>query len=176
MTDDRIGTWLRETRLRQVMPGTRKPWSQDYLIEQMAAQGWAPHRPNYSKYENGKAHPEPETLDNFLAFWTARGEPGPDLSPRTVEEPVDPILAEMRRQTAATEANTEMLRQVLEAMTSRLPTPPEDPQVQAAQEAWVEAETQLALRPKETTTPPRRRDRGHSSEARGSASRTGERA
>lgn len=99
--DNPIGQWLRDTRLRQVMPGTRKPWSQDYLLERMQEEvKWAPHRPNYSKYENGKATPEPDTLDKFVAFWTARGEPGPDLSPKAAPEPpVDPVAAAIDRQT-----------------------------------------------------------------------------
>jgi hypothetical protein len=174
--DNPIGQWLRDTRLRQVMPGTRKPWSQDYLLERMQKEvKWAPHRPNYSKYENGKATPEPDTLDKFMAFWTARGEAGPDLSPPVAPEPtVDPIVAATDRQTEAIRENTAMLKAVLDALTSRLPTPPEDPQVQEAREAWAEAEQQLSSRPRGTTTPPRKPSRGRQSEAQGSASRMAE--
>jgi transcriptional regulator with XRE-family HTH domain len=75
---------------------------------------------------------------------------------------------------AAVRENTEMLRQVLEALTNRLPTPPEDPQVQEAQEAWAEAEQQLSSRPKGTNSPRRKPSRGRPSEAQGSASRMAE--
>jgi hypothetical protein len=110
--DNPIGEWLRETRLRQITPGKRKPWSQDYLLERMQEEvGWSSHRPNYSKYETGKSKPEPDTLDKFIAFWTARGEPGPDLSPKRVQEPpADPLAAAIRAQTEAITALVEELR------------------------------------------------------------------
>ena len=105
-----IAEWLRGTRLAQTMPGTRRAWTQDYLLTQMRAEGWAPHRPNYSKYETGHATPEPETLDRFVAFWAARGVPGPDLSePPQATESGDALVAALMAQTAAINALVELL-------------------------------------------------------------------
>ena len=51
----------------------------------------APFRSNYSKYENGKAIPWPDTLAKFERYAAARGKPGPDFTPPVVAPPVDPM-------------------------------------------------------------------------------------
>lgn len=87
-----IPDWLKTSRLSQTMPGERRPWTQDHLLERMQADiGWAPHRPNYSKYESGKATPQPDTLDRFVAFWAIYGIGPPDLNPPAPAPPEDPI-------------------------------------------------------------------------------------
>lgn len=111
MTEAPIAIWLRATRLRQAMP-SGDPWSQDYLLERMTQEiGWAPYRPNYSKYEQGKATPKRETLAKFVAFWAGRGEPGPDLSPKVVEPAADPLVAALTAQTKALADLVDELRQ-----------------------------------------------------------------
>lgn len=85
-----IAEWLRSTRERQHR-ADGEPWSQDdFLAELERASGWHLHRPNYSNYERGKATPKRETLAKLVAFWAARGEPGPDLTPPPAPaEPLD---------------------------------------------------------------------------------------
>lgn len=87
-----IANWLRRARQSQRMPNGRS-WTYNHLFEQMRERiGWAPAHPNYSKYENGKATPQPETLEKFTEFWaTVPGAPGLDLTPEP--EPVDPQIA-----------------------------------------------------------------------------------
>lgn len=88
----RIADWLRETRLRQTHPETGEPWTQDYLLVQMQERiGWAPHRPNYSKYESGKSTPKRDTLKKFTDFWALYDEPPPNL--QAEPEPEQPDLA-----------------------------------------------------------------------------------
>jgi len=110
MTDAPIARWLRDTRERQLREDGL-PWSQDDLIRRMAEEiGWAPHRPNYSKYETGRATPQPDTLAKFVRFWEARGEAGPDLTPATIEPAPDlaaaivALTAELRAAREAREA------------------------------------------------------------------------
>lgn len=93
-----IAEWLRATRERQTR-ADGEPWSQDdFLVELERATGWHLHRPNYSRYETGKAIPKRDTLAKLMAFWEARGEPGPDLTPPPppVAEPSLPaVLSQM---------------------------------------------------------------------------------
>lgn len=110
-----VPDWLKETRLRQRHPETGKPWSQEYLVERVnewAGSDWTLYRSNYVNYESGKQRPESETLRRFVAFWEAHNEPGPDLTPTTTIEPVDPQLALARaieRQAAAIERQNALL-------------------------------------------------------------------
>ena len=122
-----IGDWLRETRERQVRPDGEK-WSQDdFLAELQRATGWHLHRPNYSRYESGRSQPKRDTLARLVGFWAARGEPGPDLSPKVEPAPVDPVAAAIDRQTAILAELVAELRSmraegdgVAEALTSGL--------------------------------------------------------
>lgn len=85
-----IANWLKASRLAQKMidaDGEERPWTIKHLLELMDKEiGWAPASSNYSNYENGKANPRPATLRRFVRFWSGRGQPGPDLSPKA--EPV----------------------------------------------------------------------------------------
>ena len=103
-----VASWLRSNRLRQTRENG-EPWTQDFLLERMAEDlGWAPARPNYSRYESGRATPNRETLGKLIRFWERYGEPTPDLTPPAPPaEPVDPMAAlveqliEEQRQTRA---------------------------------------------------------------------------
>jgi hypothetical protein len=80
VTDRPIADWLLASRLRH-LDDKGDPWTQDRLIREMQSSiGWAPFRPNYSRYETGKSTPNRETLAKFMRFWEGRGEPGPNLS------------------------------------------------------------------------------------------------
>jgi hypothetical protein len=77
-------------------------------LEALASEtGWAPHRPNYSRYESGKSTPQPDTLAKFVAFWQTRGEPGPDLTPP------EPVLSDNDRLIAALAAQTDAIRELV---------------------------------------------------------------
>lgn len=79
-----IAAWLLASREAQ-------QWTQDELLTRMRDEiGWAPHRPNYSKYETGKMTPEPPTLAKFVSFWAGHGTAGPDTTPT----PPEPDLAQ----------------------------------------------------------------------------------
>lgn len=76
-----IANWLRTSRLGQAMPNG-DPWTYSHLFDRMREDiAWAPPHPNYSKYENGKATPNRETLEKLVRFWAARGVDGPDMTP-----------------------------------------------------------------------------------------------
>ena len=76
--------------------------TQDVFLADLKREiGWAPHRQNLSKYENGHAIPEPETLARFMAYATKRGIAGPDFTPR--KAPVYPVVEAINRQTKAIE-------------------------------------------------------------------------
>jgi hypothetical protein len=95
---DPIPDWLRETRLSEKR-ADGKPWTQADLIAAMQAEiGWAPHRPNYSRYENGRSKPE-DTLPRFIEFWARRGKPGPDYTPPKAPVAADPVADAIREQT-----------------------------------------------------------------------------
>jgi hypothetical protein len=133
MNERPIAAWLRTTRLRQ-LDEKGDPWTQDRLLSLMQSEiGWAPHRPNYSKYEQGKATPERETLAKFVTFWAAHGEPGPDLTTREVDD-TDPMVAAIDRQTA-------MLERVLTALTERAI----DPAAVTALQEWAIAQASTRL-------------------------------
>jgi hypothetical protein len=101
IADRPIAQWLRSTRLRQ-LDEKGDPWTQDRLLELMRAEiDWAPHRPNYSKYERGISTPTRETLAKFVAFWEKHGEPGPDLTPPAEPKPPLDISALIEANTAA---------------------------------------------------------------------------
>lgn len=68
-----IGDWLTANRGETTQA--------DFLEDLRRVTGWAPHRPNYSRYENGRSEPEPETLERFVRYWAAKGRPGPDFTP-----------------------------------------------------------------------------------------------
>lgn len=113
---DPVPDWLRETRLSEKR-ADGKPWTQDDLITAMQAEiGWAPHRPNYSRYENGRSKPE-DTLPRFIEFWARRGKPGPDYTPPPpTETPADPLASAL--QALATELKA--MRQERESVEARL--------------------------------------------------------
>jgi transcriptional regulator with XRE-family HTH domain len=67
---------------------------------------------------------------------------------------------------AAIRENTRMLERVLEAISSRLPVPP-DPLVQEALKAWAEAEQRLSPRQGGTSSPPRKSSRARQRAAQG---------
>lgn len=144
-----VADWLLQSRLGQIDPATGEPWTQDHAIALMHARiGWAPHRPNLSKYEQGKAVPRRDTLAKFVEFWALYGVGAPDLDATTVE-PVDPTIAAMDRQTAAIDRQTaaserqtaaidrqsEIIGAVLQVL-GRMPMAPEH---RAWQDAMVEA-------------------------------------
>jgi hypothetical protein len=111
-----LGEWLRESRKRQLREDG-KPWTQDQFLDALAlATGWRLYRPNYSKYENAKTEPEPATVKKLVDFWTARGEPGPDLEPEPEPEPTPDLtavlLAFSRELEAAREERTKLRAQV----------------------------------------------------------------
>lgn len=95
--DAPIALWLRTTRARQKMDdgeGGLKPWTVDHFLELMKAEvGWAPARPNYSRYENGRTTPQPKTLAKFVAFWRTQGVEAPDFDATPVEPEPEPSLA-----------------------------------------------------------------------------------
>jgi hypothetical protein len=95
--------------------------------------------------------------------WPAEDAP----APAGATENADAVVAAMDRQTEATRENTEMLRQVLEAISSRLPSPPLDPQIQEALRAWAEAEQLLSPHPTGTSSPPRKPSRARQRAAQG---------
>lgn len=117
-----IAAWLRSTRVRQTMDdgeGGLKPWTVDHFLALMKAEvGWAPARPNYSKYERGRAVPQPKTLARFVEFWAGHGEPGPDLTPPAPQQ--DPLIAALDRQSRAMEGLVDLLRQVVAGQGRRL--------------------------------------------------------
>src|SRR5690348_3637505 len=92
-----VAAWLRETRNRHLTPEGR-PWSQEYTVNRVnewaaetgqigeSGRPWQLHRPNYVGYE-GTTEPTPWTLNKLVAFWTAQGEPAPDLRPAPDPEP-----------------------------------------------------------------------------------------
>ncbi len=92
-----IGEWLRANRGLE---------PQDKLLARMkAVTGWAPSRPNYSKYENGRTDPTPETLQKFVDFWASQGKAGPDFTPPPPEPTFEErMLTAIERQTAAINA------------------------------------------------------------------------
>lgn len=113
-----IARWLRSTRQRQRMVDKdgeeRAGWTVEHLIEEMRQSiGWAPARPNYSKYETGKATPKPPTLRKFVKFWELQGEPGPDLTPQPDPEPAKSDVA------AAIDRQTKVLEQILGALSGQ---------------------------------------------------------
>jgi len=108
-----IAAWLKTTRERQ-LDEKGDPWTQDHLLALMHAEvGWAPYRPNYSKYESGKATPKRETLAKFVRFWEQRGEPGP-----VMDAPAEPP-SEQAQLIAALTAHTEAIA----AQTAAMPSP-----------------------------------------------------
>ena len=125
---DPVPAWLRETRLRQ-RRDDGESWTQDDLRHRMDTEiGWAPHRPNYSKYENGRSKPNKATLARFLEFWAKLGEPGPDYTPpQAPEPPVDPVAkaisgltAEMARWREKDRARIADLEQTVAGLAERL--------------------------------------------------------
>jgi transcriptional regulator with XRE-family HTH domain len=87
-----VAEWLRTTRERHGL-------TQERFLEALASEtGWAPHRPNYSRYESGKSTPQPDTLAKFVAFWQTRGEP---------------VLSDNDRLIAALAAQTDAIRELV---------------------------------------------------------------
>lgn len=112
-----IGSWLRENRGEPKRGGM----SQDELLDDIRrVTGWAPHRPNYSKYENGRAEPEPETLDKLVAYWASRGLPGPDFTPPAPTAAFDDLmLAAVTRQADATKDLVDEIRLLRSALAGQ---------------------------------------------------------
>jgi hypothetical protein len=108
------------------------------------------------------------TPEQLLSVWDGEKP----HKPRRGTEPPDAVVAAMDRQTAAIEAQTEMLERVLLAL---LPSPP-DPMEAEALEAWAGAERRLEQERAESTTLPRKPARGRRDANRGSASPEAERA
>lgn len=116
---DPVPDWLRETRLRQ-RRADGKPWTQDDLLARMQQEiGWAPHRPNYSKYESGKSKPE-TVLPRFVEFWAKLGEPGPDYTP--IEEAPAPEGEGLAAAISALVVELQAMRQERESIALRLET------------------------------------------------------
>lgn len=91
-----IGDWLTANRGETTQA--------DFLEDLRRVTGWAPHRPNYSRYENAKSEPEPETLERFVRYWSAKGLPGPDFTPPDPQPDYAALtLAAITRQAEATE-------------------------------------------------------------------------
>lgn len=82
---ERARAWLRQRR------GTM---SQDALVQDIAATmpAWNITRDRYSKYESGGTPFGAKVLAQFIDYWAAKGQPGPDFTPPPEPEPV-PDLA-----------------------------------------------------------------------------------
>jgi hypothetical protein len=117
--DKPIARWLRETRLRQTMgDGDDRPWTVGYFLERILEETrWAPQRPNYSAYENGRATPNRDTLAKFMAFWAARGQPGPNLTPPApAPTESETLIAALTAQTAALTAQAAAINGLVKEM------------------------------------------------------------
>jgi transposase len=98
--------------------------------------------------------------------WESRGRPSADaldilerkFGAKAPRDLADAPSADQSEIVAAIDRQTAMLERVLEAISSRLPVPP-DPLVQEALRAWAEAEQKLSSHPTGTSSPPRRPSR-----------------
>lgn len=86
--------------------------TQDVFLADLKREiGWAPHRPNLSKYENGRAIPEAETLAHFVAYAAKRGIAGPDFTPPAPMPSIEErTVAALEAQAKATKALADELR------------------------------------------------------------------
>lgn len=121
-----IAQWLRSSRLHQT-DERGEAWTQDQLLERMRADvGWAPHRPNYSAYEQGRSTPNRETLAKFVSFWGMHGVGGPDMeppaparSPATLEDLIAAMAEDAalrREELEATRQQTAVLMSIVSAL------------------------------------------------------------
>jgi transcriptional regulator with XRE-family HTH domain len=103
-----IPAWLTRSRMAE-------GWTQEDLLARMSARvGWAPARSTYSSMESGRLVPPDDALGKFEEFWGT----APELEPKP-EPPApapDPVLEAISRQTAAIEANTTAVRELLERL------------------------------------------------------------
>ena len=83
----------------------RGPMTQEaFLADLERVTGWALHRPNLSRYENGKALPEPETWARLVAYAETRGIEPPNFTPpEAVPSYEERTLDALNRQTTAME-------------------------------------------------------------------------
>jgi transcriptional regulator with XRE-family HTH domain len=112
---------------------------------------------SYRDLEAGNRKPTAAQRQAIAAIFGAV----PDFTTSTGDQSA--VAAAIDRQTEATRENTAMLRELLEAISSRLPVPPLDPQVQEALKAWALAEQQLSRRQRGTSSQRRKpsRERPH---------------
>jgi transcriptional regulator with XRE-family HTH domain len=172
--------WLRASRAGQTMDdgaGGQKPWTVEELVTRMAAEvGWAPQRPNYSKYENGRAVPSPATLARFVKFWARYDVEPPNLNPASVvasgESTPPDVAAYLSRIDSLVEqlaADRALIRDLLAMLT---PRPADGRLAEAAAE--VGAAEEAAARERAQTTSPLRSSDPRRPEARRRGTREGE--
>lgn len=105
-----IAAWLIRARARFHEPGSARSWTADQFLAALRDEtGWAPTRTTYARWESGAVRPDQENLDRVVAFYAARGIPGPD-APEPVAAPQDDlaaVIAAIDRLTAAVQAQTD---------------------------------------------------------------------
>lgn len=106
-----IAAWLITSRGQFREPGASRAWTVDTFLETLRREtGWSPARTTYARWESGAARPEPENLARVVAFYEARGIPGPDaVTNEPANEQAD-LIAAIKAQTEAMVALVEELR------------------------------------------------------------------